>query len=139
MVPLVTSAGDSVGDAEVLLRTEDDRCILRLRRSDFDVTADGLDFFEALCSVRSQLETEGLLLGTYGGSRRVYPSGMGRDMGRGLRAYRMTMGQHARIEDLVGIFDVGPDVEPATVEQQGAFFRNWLASIGVGPTERQYR
>jgi hypothetical protein len=54
-------------------------------------------------------------------------------MGAGLKAYRLTLGNRVRREDLVGIFDSGPGVEPVTVEQQRAFYRDWLLSIGAIP------
>ena len=86
------------------------------------------DFFEALCRLRARLEKEGLNLFCYGSSLNVRPSGMGRDMGLGMRAYRMTIGQNARISDLVGIFDVGPGITPATVAEQEDYFEEWLKS-----------
>jgi hypothetical protein len=49
-------------------------------------------------------------------------------MGRGLKAYRMTKGAHARMTDLVEIFEAGPDVIPASVDAQEAFWREWLAA-----------
>ena len=49
-------------------------------------------------------------------------------MGRGLKAYRMTKGAHARRTDLVEIFEAGPDVIPASVDLQEAFWREWLAT-----------
>jgi len=39
-------------------------------------------------------------------------------MGQGLKAYKMAMGRHARMEDLVDIFSEGPDVVPASVAAQ---------------------
>jgi len=92
------------------------------------ITEDG--FFEALTSIREQLEPEGLRLECYGGSRRVYPSGMVRSMGYGEKAYRLTMGQQAKSADLVSIFDTGPEVEPATIDDQEHYYRDWLASLG---------
>jgi hypothetical protein len=56
---------------------------------------------------------------------------MGRDMGAGLRAYRLSLGQQGGRDGLVGIFDTGPDVEPATVDAQRAFVKEWLSSIGI--------
>ena len=70
-----------------------------------------------------------LFAAVYGGSRTVFPSGMCPDMAAGLRAYRLTLGKHAQQEDLVSIFDAGRGVEPAIVDEQRAFFRDWLASI----------
>ncbi len=89
------------------------------------------DFFEALCIIRRQLETRGILVACYGVSRNVYPSAMCRDMRRGLRAYKLVKGQNGKQEDLVSIFDFGADVEPATVDEQRKFWKEWLQSIGI--------
>ena len=62
----------------------------------------------------------------YGASLNVFPSAMARDMGQGLRAYKMTLGKHAKRTDLVGIFDEGTDIVPADVDAQEQFFRDWL-------------
>lgn len=86
------------------------------------------DYFEALVAIRRELEKDDIFLNCYGASRNVYPSGMGRDMGAGLRAYKMTIGKHARMEDLVFIFDTGSDVEPCSVLEQRDFFEKWLNS-----------
>jgi hypothetical protein len=50
---------------------------------------------------------------------------MARDMGSGLRAYKMTLGQPASRQDLVDIFATGPDVVPATIVEQEAFRDQW--------------
>jgi hypothetical protein len=75
------------------------------------------------------LEAQGLLVRTYGGSRNLVLSGMWRDMGAGLKGYRVSIGKRSVRADLVHIFDTGPDVEPATVDAQQAFGREWLRSI----------
>ena len=104
------------------------RCRIACGYRGIEIEGVGEDFFEALCAVRETLEAEGLRPLCYGASANVYPSGMARDMGRGLKAYRMTSGRHARTEDLVGIFDVGADVNPVSVEAQRAWWRAWLSS-----------
>lgn len=90
--------------------------------------ASASDFFEALCSIRLQLESERLFPFCYGASLNVYPSPMSRDMGGGVSAFRLTTGQHARRADLVDIFDAGPDVIPASVANQQQFYDAWLRS-----------
>jgi hypothetical protein len=87
-----------------------------------------LDYFECLCKIRLQLEEEKLIPFCYGASLNVYPSGMGRDMGRGLKAYKSIIGKQSKIEDLVFIFDEGPDVIPSSVANQKAYFQEWLKS-----------
>jgi len=103
-------------------------CTLKLIWRGREATANADDFFEALCTIRLQLEAEGLLLFCYGASLNVYPSGMGRSMASGKAAYKMQAGKHARKADLVDIFSEGPDVIPATVAQQREFFNDWVAS-----------
>lgn len=104
---------------------------LELRFDDIEfesVTEDG--FFEALTSIRKQLEPEGFRLECYGCSKGVYPSGMVRSMGYGEKAYRLEIGRQARSADLVSIFDTGPGVEPVTLAGQEQYYRDWLASLG---------
>jgi hypothetical protein len=54
---------------------------------------------------------------------------MARDMGGGLRAYKLTLGQRGRMQDLVCIFDTGPNVQPTTVAAQREYFHGWLKSF----------
>jgi len=87
------------------------------------------DFFSALATLREDLEAKGILLVCYGASKNVYPSPMSRSMGYGERAYRLKLGRRARSEDLVSIFESGPDVVPATLEEQEAYYEEWLNSL----------
>jgi hypothetical protein len=65
----------------------------------------------------------------YGASLNVFPSGMARDMGGGVMAYKLTLGQRGRMQDLVCIFDTGPNVQPTTVASQREYFDGWLKSF----------
>jgi hypothetical protein len=87
------------------------------------------DYFASLALIRRDLEADGWLLSCYGASKNVYPSGMCRDMGGGLSAYKTRMGERGRRSDMVDIFETGPDVEPATVDEQTAFNRRWTESL----------
>ena len=78
--------------------------------------AEEADFFKALQTLRRRaLEPKGLIPFCYGASLKVWPSGMARDMGRGLKAYKIEKGRQA--SELVGIFDSGPDVIPAVADR----------------------
>jgi hypothetical protein len=126
--------GAGAGDDERAVFTCDESnpvCRLTCTYRGKTIAAEAGDFFEALCRVRRQLEPEGLIPFCYGASLNVYPSAMARDMGLGFKAYRMTKGVHARGSHLVEIFDTGPDVIPASVEAQEAFFLEWLATPRV--------
>ena len=67
------------------------------------------DAFEALCVIRGRLEPLGWRVGVAGAQVNVWPSGMARDQGGGLSAYRITARGG---EDVVDTF---APVDPATV------------------------
>lgn len=94
-----------------------------------ELQAEEGDFFESLCRIREQLESLGWRPVCYGAARDVYPSGMCRDMGAGLQAYRLIPGKPAEAEGLVEIFATGPAIEPVTVAEQRAFFDEWRRSF----------
>lgn len=121
---LIGGADDELG---ILTETQaGDSCRLDFSYRDRNINAESHDFFHALCKIRLQLEPEGLIPFCYGASLNVYPSGMARDMGLGLRAYRLTIGKHSNRTDLVWIFAEGPDIVPASVQVQQEFYEEWL-------------
>ena len=108
-----------------------DHVTLTLQYPGGEVTSEASDYFEAMCQIRNRLQADGWRPVCYGSSRHVYPSGMCRGMGLGLKAYKMQLGRRSLFADLVGIFDVGPDVEPSSVEEQKRFQQEWLRSLGI--------
>ena len=106
-------------------------CTLHLTFEDIHVTGSGPDYFEALVAIRRQLERSGILMCVYGASKNVWPSGMARSMGLGLKGYKMIKGKQALKQDLVSIFESGPDVEPSTVAEQEKFRDEWFGSLGL--------
>jgi hypothetical protein len=117
-------------DESGLLSTNEDaeRCHISFTYRGRMIKSEADDYFEALCSIRLQLEGERLMPFCYGASLKVYPSGMARDMGAGLKAYKLEVGKNARRQDLVDIVAAGPDVIPASVKLQREFYEEWLAS-----------
>lgn len=86
------------------------------------------DYFDAFAKIRSNfLEPLGLTPFCYGASLNVWPSAMGRQMGAGLQAYQVAMGQSGG--HLVWIFDSGPDVIPSSVEEQRDHALHWRESL----------
>ena len=83
------------------------------------------DAFDALSAVRLELERDGWLLGVEGARGDVWPSGMARDQGGGLRAYRLRRGRTPRSEDLVDVF------APAT--EHLAIVAEQRLAVGVAP------
>jgi hypothetical protein len=106
----------------------ENRCLLTCRYRDKTISSEAADFFDALVSIRRQLQHDGLIPYCYGASLNVFPSAMARDMGRGLKAYKLAPGKHSNRADLVGIFDEGTDVVPTDVDAQEQFFRDWIES-----------
>jgi hypothetical protein len=129
-VRLVNQAGEG---SEGLFALDEDpdteRCRLTLQYPGGEIRAEALDYFEALCQIRKELETKGWRPVCFGSSENVYPSGMCRDMGMGLKAYRMELGRQAALADLVMIFDTAPDLQPVSVEDQRRFFERWVRSL----------
>lgn len=129
----ILSADGKLVPAQLQIDEEDpaNRAMVRLslRFEERELVASEPDFFSALCTIRQILEQENLLLNCYGSSRNVYPSAMSRDMG-GEKAYKLKLGRPARTNDLVSIFDSGPDVQPTSIEDQLKFYHEWLNSLG---------
>jgi hypothetical protein len=126
-VPIRDRQGQ-IGSGEVACSETDDgfRVVLSCNGASFDAEAE--DVFEAFALIRTMLDREGSAALCYGSSRNVFPSGMARSMGGGLKAYRLTVGKQALQKDLVGIFDTGPDIEVVSPEEQKVFFDAWLGS-----------
>jgi hypothetical protein len=104
------------------------QCKLRCEYRDKKLFAEATDFFEALCSIRIELEKDQLIPYCYGSSLNVYPSRMSREMSAGKSAYKLQIGRQSSKQDLVGIFNQGPDIIPASVSQQKEYFDGWIAS-----------
>ena len=96
---------------------------LQLRVPGFDpLEAREHDYFECLVSVRRRLETLGAKAHCWGARRDVWPSGMQRDMGAGLTAYRL--GNESTVEEQ-SIFSPATEDAVATVDEQQQFAESW--------------
>jgi hypothetical protein len=130
----VQLSDNSLAPAKLLVWEEapedEERVKLTLDFNGKEISSVEDDYFSAMCSIRRVLEQGGALLRCYGASRNVYPSGMSRSMGGGVKAYKMSMGSPAKTKDLVSIFETGPDVDPVTVAEQEDFFKKWIQSLG---------
>jgi hypothetical protein len=126
---LIGASDDEYG----VLQTEktNELCKLSFKFRDELFEVEAADYFSAFCLIREKLEEKKLIPFCYGASLNVYPSGMGRSMGLGLKAYKVELGKQARREDMVDIFDQGSDVIPASVTRQKEYFEQWLTSLGA--------
>ena len=120
--------GDEDESGTIHATTSEGQCRVVFKFRDSEIEASSSDYFEAFSEVRLKLEQVGLIPFCYGASLNVFPSGMCRDMGAGLSAYRLTIGKAPQRTDLVRIFESGHDVIPSSVENQKAFYAEWLQS-----------
>ena len=84
------------------------------------------DFFSCFCRLREK--TPDIIYLCKGAKKNVYPSSMGKDMGKGLLAYQLTMGKKTSNDNLVNIFDFD-DIDIVTPKEQQEFYNKWLKSI----------
>lgn len=123
----------SVRAGELLIRDEAEgdpsQVELVLILPDRRVAATAPDCFEALIAIRREIEPEGWRIVCWGASLHVYPSEMSRSMGIGDSAYRLTLGRFATTADRVPIFESGPGLVVATVEEQEEYSRAWFDSL----------
>jgi len=124
--------GDDDESGALSYTANEGQCRVVFKFRDSEIEASGSDYFEAFSLVRLKLEKLGLIPFCYGASLNVFPSGMCRDMGSGLSAYRLSLGKTPQRTDLVRIFESGQDVVPASVENQKAFYAQWIQNIKEG-------
>jgi len=129
LIHLIGGSNDE--NATLTAERKKEACHITFQYRGQSIESEADDFFDAFCQIRLKLEQHGLIPLCYGASLNVFPSGMSRSMGSGLRAYRLTVGRQALTGDLVSIFDSGPDVIPASVANQKEYFDSWLASLKV--------
>ena len=97
--------------------------LLKIGNIQFEAIA--LDFFSALIQLRLDLEKRHLIICCAGAEKNVYPSAMQQDMG-GDCAYRLELGQTAKLKNVVHIFDHADAAQCVSVAEQEAFYACWL-------------
>lgn len=91
--------------------------------------SEDVSFFEALVQIREKLEQNGILVACNGALKNVYPSPMMLRMGTGRTAYVLHLGHHAKMSDVVDIFDSNILGEWCSVNKQQAYYQEWLSSL----------
>lgn len=89
----------------------------------------GPDVFEALRSLRRELDAHGLRVGVNGARPNAWSSGMQRDMGLGRMTHLCELGEFGGMPT-VGTLDAAPLAEVGTVADQDEFHAAWLADRG---------
>ncbi|TMV50631.1 hypothetical protein FE783_08015 [Paenibacillus mesophilus] len=87
------------------------------------------NFFSALLALRRQLEKENIQIVCNGSAKCVYPSRMQLSMGSGRKAYKLSMGQQAKISNVVDIFDCDERFEFVDIDKQSKYYAEWLNSV----------
>jgi len=102
---------------------------MEIEKEGIQVEENGGNYFQVLNSLRKRLNSRGVFLLCNGTSVNVYPSTMQFDMGGGEKAYRLRMGCHAQLTDIVEIFDYDRDeFEEGSIEEQTEFYEKWILS-----------
>ncbi|WP_373778717.1 hypothetical protein [Glaesserella sp.] len=127
-INLQLSKGSYLYNALAILEEKyDGICYLEINFSNEFVLTSGNDFFDCLCQLKEKHPD--IILYCKGYKRNVYPSRMTRQMGKGLKAYEMTLGKQATREDLVGIFDFEDQDLTSSNNEQKNFYEKWLYSL----------
>jgi len=103
-------------------------CILKVRLKNGDeIESVGDDFFECFKSLRNS--NKSIVYYCKGAKKNVLPSRMTRQMTMGLTAYETVLGQQARKEDLVDIFDFDDENIVSDPQEQDEYQKEWFASL----------
>jgi hypothetical protein len=79
-----------------------------------------------LIGLRRELEKKNIIIMCNGGAENVYPSAMQQSMGTGRVAYKLYLGQKAKMADVVDIFEYEENLKYANIDKQINFFKKWI-------------
>ncbi|WP_229389535.1 hypothetical protein [Lysinibacillus sphaericus] len=88
------------------------------------------NFFQALQSLRQNLEEKKIQIMCNGAALNIYPSQMQLSMGSGRLAYKLKFGKPAISKDIVDIFECEDDLMFVKIEDQLKYYYRWLKSLG---------
>ncbi|WP_339203904.1 hypothetical protein MHH56_22440 [Paenibacillus sp. FSL K6-3182] len=86
-------------------------------------------FFDALISIREELEKDNILIACNGATENVFTSPMQLSMGVGRKVYKLTVGEQARVNDVVDIFEFEKELRSVSICAQAEYYRGWLDSL----------
>lgn len=110
-------------------RKDPDLVCIRLDFDEISVEFHAEYFFEGLLLLRRHLEAERRQIMCNGAAKSVYPSPMQLSMGDGRLAYKLEMGQQAKMVDIVDIFAFDDTLEFVGVDEQYESYQTWLHSL----------
>ena len=114
------------GSAALELRVGSEFSILARLPDGANAQGAGEDLFEALCELRTILESSGQRLLCAGARRDVHPSSMQRQAAQGRRAYALGGVPKGEKPPVVDIFDPAEATDVVSVEVQRAWYGQWL-------------
>ncbi len=126
MVKVMGNTSESKAQIVLDFNKENGLYRMQFKLADSVLEEEGSDYFNMFCTIRRSLEKIRVMPICYAASLNVYPSQKLIDEELGLLAYRLTPQQPPTLDDVLFIFDTGPDVIPSTVEKQGAYWNEWL-------------
>ncbi len=113
---------------ELIENEENVELKLSFHEVEYSIVAD--NYFEALVELRKKVGQFGIYILCKGCCKNVYSSGMILSMGEGRKAYVLEKGKQASLKDVIDIFDPCTKDEVVSVEEQNAFFFEWINSLG---------
>jgi hypothetical protein len=105
---------------------EDDIVSIEIKCDEFATKVEDEYCYTALQKLRRLLFLQGVDICCYGAKKNVHPSPL---MMYSSKAYLLTMGKQAKMDDIVEIFDSCELDEIATVEEQNLFYQEWIRSL----------
>lgn len=125
--------GQEVSESKIFLLNSDipcRECVLLFKHKTIGIHEfASRDYFEALVLLRLFLEELGVSLLCNGARVDLYPSGMSRDMAKGIKA--AVLAEHGKRPQTFNIFEYQPGIQLATVAEQKAFYQSWLRKRGI--------
>ncbi|MHC8321466.1 hypothetical protein ACYZT4_12360 [Pseudomonas sp. GB2N2] len=117
---------DSAKEAAQLLCDSATVSITFVMENGFRETYADTDFFR--CFGRVRADNPQIQFLCKGSKINVHPSSMSSQMSLGLKAYELTLGKPASIEDVIYIFDYDEDNLTNDPNEQRNFYRRWIES-----------
>ena len=107
----------------------EDMVVLGIVFGDRCIKIENDNFFDALKELRKVLEKENIQIMCNGAAKNVFPSPMQFSMGNTRKAYKLSYGKQATLEDMVDIFECEDGLEFVGVDEQLDFYNKWVNSI----------
>jgi hypothetical protein len=107
----------------------DEKTILSVRVSEKDfLSKEDTDFFNCLIDLRNNFQAMNFKILCNGCRKNVSPTGMQRQMTKGLKAHLLVIGEPLSHESVVNIFDECDISQVCSPQEQQQFYEQWYNS-----------